>query len=78
MTTIRELIASGYDIDAPLVGRADVESDTAYELLPSIQHADSPDGTTLIVCDLGGSFVVIAAAEDELVEPERDTYDNAH
>jgi hypothetical protein len=64
MTTIRELLASGYDIDAPLLVNPTL-GDTAYDVDAEVRHADSPGDPVVIVLSITDSFVLIADEDDD-------------
>jgi len=60
MTTIRELIQAGFDIDKPIFVHRDDEDDAAYDVRVRKATADSPGDPDFILFDLDDSFVMIA------------------
>jgi hypothetical protein len=72
VTTIRELIQAGFDIDKQIFVRRDDEDDTAYDTIPMKATADSPGDPDFILLDLDDSFVMIADETNDDGETESD------
>lgn len=64
MTTLRELIALGFDLDTEVLVQP-VFNDTAYLADVEVRHVDEPSGRTVLVLSAGDAYVLLADEDDD-------------
>lgn len=74
MTTIRDLIAAGFDPDTEIFVRRNEDDDTVFTAFHEVRHADSPSGETIIVLNANDDYVVVADEDEDEIEWQHDEF----
>lgn len=68
MTTIRDLVAAGFDPDTEILMYRSDEDDVAYGTVFEVRHTDALNAATVLVISATDEYAVIADEDDDEAE----------